>query len=93
MWNAIFLMCEGRDNMKLRVWWWRDYINGKSMDYYKVSSVEEAIEKIKELTEEDLKNEDIIANACGLEIFENGEWSEYYDEEGRDINEIMEEGI
>ena len=49
--------------------------------------------KIKQLTKEDLKNEDVIANAYGLEIFEDGEWSEYYDEKGRNIDKIMEEGI
>ena len=80
--------------MRLRVWWWRDWVDGrKTTDYHEVSSVNEAIEKIKQLTKEDLKNEDVIANAYGLEIFEDGEWSEYYDEEGRNIDEIMEEGI
>ena len=77
--------------MKMRVWWWRDWIDGrKTTDYHEVSSVNEAIEKIRQLTKEDLKNRDIIANAYGLEIFD-GEWSEYYDEEGRDINEIIED--
>lgn len=77
--------------MKMRVWWWRDWADGrKTTEYYEVSSVNEAIKKISQLTREDLKK-DIIANACGLEIFEDGKWSEYYDEEGRDINEIIED--
>ena len=31
------------------------------------------------------------SNASGLEIFENNEWSEYYDDDGCDIDEIIKE--
>lgn len=31
------------------------------------------------------------SNTNGLEIFEDNEWTEYYDNEGDDINEIMNE--
>jgi len=76
---------------KLRVWWFRDYGTYRRTDYYDVKSVDEAIEEIERLTREDLRNEDVIANAGGLEVYEDGEWTEYYDDEGRDILEIMED--
>ncbi len=33
----------------------------------------------------------VESNVGGLEVFENGEWSEYYDSKDRDIWEVIEE--
>ena len=33
------------------------------------------------------------SDALDLEIFEDGEWCTYYDDEGRDFSEIMDERI
>lgn len=81
---------------QLRVWWSSQIpITEESKEEYLVENVEEAKKKIIELTNRDLKIESIIDNVGGLEIFEKNhegklEWSEYYDEEGNDIDEILE---
>ena len=77
--------------MKYRVWWWRQILNRRKMEFKEVKSVEEAKEVLKQLASKDLKNKDVIANGGGLEIFEDGAWGEYYDDLGRDIWEIIEE--
>ena len=59
--------------------------------YFKVNDVEEAKKKIEELTQEDLKNKLVEDNVGGLEIFEDGKWSEYYNEDGNDIMQILKE--
>ena len=56
-----------------------------------VKDVAEAKKKIQELTEADLKNPKITDNVGGLQVFQDGEWCEYYDGEGRDIDQIIEE--
>ncbi|MDY0104250.1 MAG: hypothetical protein RBS07_15050 [Lentimicrobium sp.] len=73
--------------MELRVWWNR---NGRQSTYA-VSTVDEAKAKLKYLANEDLKNRSVIWNAGGLEVYEDGEWSEWYGDDGRDINEIMDD--
>lgn len=74
--------------MKLRVWWIREVPN--EPEYFEVADVDEAIAKLKELERADLANRFIQTNAGGLEVFEDGEWTEYYDEEGRDIDDIID---
>lgn len=73
--------------MKLRVYWIRD---GKST-YFNVKDVEEAKKVIERETQKDLRDPHVTWNASGLEVFEDGEWSEYYNDEGLDIKEVMEE--
>ena len=73
--------------MKLRVYWIRD---GKTT-YYRVEDVEEAKKIIERETQKDLHDLRITWNASGLEVYEDGEWCEYYNEDGLDIKEIMEE--
>ena len=73
--------------MELRVWWIRNVPNEPS--YYKIDTVEEAVKKINALAEDDLRDPLITSNASGFEVFEDGEWTEYYDELGRDIDEII----
>lgn len=73
--------------MELRVWWIREVPN--EPEYFKVGNIDEAMAKLKELEMADLANRFIQTNAGGLEIFEDGEWTEYYDDQGRDIDGIV----
>jgi len=41
---------------------------------------------IQALTIADLGNDEILTNAMGLCIYEDGEWTEWYDEEGEEID-------
>ena len=75
--------------MELHVWWVTNPPN--LAQYYPVESVEEAMGKLKELTDAELLDSSVYSNAGGLEVFEDGGWTEYYDDEGRDIDEIMAE--
>lgn len=78
---------------KLRVW----YINNPPSQpmYFPVVSIKEAIAKIDELAKSDLENLNIKDNAMGLEEYDyvTCEWTEYYDEYGSDIDEIMEDSL
>ena len=81
---------NNHNNPKLRVWWNSDF--GKPAFNRDVRSVAEAKEILKVLTAYDLYLGDkVVANAGGLEVFEDGEWSEYYDEKtGEDIMEMID---
>lgn len=72
---------------QLKVWWNR---NGNQTTY-KVNTVEEAKVMLNELANEDLRNPRIAWNAGGLEVLEDGEWCEWYDEDGNDIDSLMNE--
>ena len=72
----------------MRVWWSRNVPNRPK--YFKVKDIEEAKRTIEELTQEDLKDKSVEDNVGGLEVFENGEWSEYYNDDGQDIMEIID---
>lgn len=78
-----------KSTKKLRVWWIRN-VPG-TPEYYPVKDVKEAIVLIKKLAKKDLKDKSVTDNASGLEIFENGEWSEFYDDDGRSIDDILED--
>lgn len=82
----------------LRVWWVRNAPS--KAEYTRVNSVEEAKKVLKDLADKDLKaGDEIFMNAGGLEVYvgtdvdyeTNNGWEDYYDEEGRDIDELMEE--
>jgi hypothetical protein len=97
--NHFFLIPKRRDekNMKpkqndLRVWWARNVPITKQNPavYYPVCNVNEAVDKLKELAKKDLKDPKVSDNVGGLEVFQDGEWSEYYDDTGNDIDEIIE---
>jgi hypothetical protein len=75
-----------KEKLKLRIWWIRN--PPRDADYYSVDNIEEAIAKLNKLAQQDLGNKLITSNAAGLEVLEDGKWTEYYDEENRDINEI-----
>lgn len=71
----------------LRVWWVQN--PPRKGERYPVKDVEEAIAKLDELAQRDLALGDaVVCNAGGLEVFEDGEWSEYYNESGDDIGDI-----
>lgn len=71
--------------LKLRVWWNR---NGNQTNF-SVKDVEQAKQVIERETQKDLKNPIVVWNACGLEVFEDGDWCEFYNEDGLDILEII----
>ncbi|MBA7704103.1 hypothetical protein ES703_112903 [subsurface metagenome] len=73
--------------MELRVWWIRQVPN--EPEYYPVSNIDEAIVKLKELERLDLANPFIETNAGGLEVFEDDEWTEWHNELGEDIGEVI----
>jgi len=78
----------GEKTMELRVWHVKN--PPRNPEYFDVDSVEQAIAKIKELEEKELRDSSIVINAFGLEICKDGEWTEYYDEKGKDIFNIIE---
>lgn len=55
-----------------------------------VNSPAKAKKLIDKLALEQLKDESIMFNAFGLEVYEDGEWSEWYDENGDGIDEAVE---
>ena len=59
--------------------------------HYPVNSPEEGADKINKLAKIDLRNPRVGANAFGLEVFEDGEWVEWYDEDGNDIDDLAYE--
>lgn len=78
----------------LRVWW----IPQLPMKpfYWKVESPMEAVKLLDILAmydmfqfEHNIKPD--FSNAGGLEVFEDGEWSDWYSEDGLDIDEWYEE--
>ncbi len=75
----------------LRVWWVSN--PPQKGERYPVKDVHNAITKLGELARRDLAlGNKVYANAGGLEeLNEDGEWYEYYDDEGRDINQIEQE--
>ena len=79
-----------KNTKKYRVW---NVINPPSKPkYYPVASPRDGWAFINGMAEEQLKNRRIFCNVFGLEAFEDGEWTEWYDEEGRDVDEAFEEG-
>ena len=60
--------------------------------YRTVKNPEEAFDFINRWAERDLKNESVEFNAFGLEEFIEGQWQEWYNEEGQDIIDVMKEG-
>ena len=73
----------------LRVWWIRNVPNKPT--YYPVADIKEAIKRLNELADADLKNPLVESNVGGLQVYENKEWLDYEDEQGRSIDDIMEE--
>ena len=72
--------------MKLRVWYIKNFPGNPR--YFDVASPEEGADKINEFSRRDLHDPNVISNAMGMEVFDDGEWSEWYDEEGNDIDTL-----
>jgi len=72
----------------LRVWWIRN-IPGQP-EYHLVSDPESAHYTIEALAGNDLHDDEVESNAGGLEVYKDGEWEQWYDEEGRDIDDWWE---
>ena len=77
---------------KLRVWY-IDRVPMKRETIIEVKNVEEAKLVIKTLTERDLNDERITDNVISFQEFDGEDWMDYTDEDGRDIDEIMEEDL
>jgi hypothetical protein len=71
-----------------RVWYCPNF-PGEVIHFY-VSSPKEGADKINEQSKKDLHNKNIYQNAFGLEVFEDGEWCEWYDENGDDIDTLAD---
>lgn len=73
----------------LRAWW---NTNGHNK-FIKVGNISEAKKLIRKMTNEQVDDESIGFNACGLEQYqdwgEGWQWGEYYNEYGEDIEGIM----
>ena len=72
----------------LRVWWIRNPPN--PAEFTLVASPAEAAETLQSFTEADLHNRHVESNTGGLEVFEDDEWTEWYDDEGNDIDNLSE---
>ncbi|MFQ5827098.1 MAG: hypothetical protein ACE5IA_07050 [Dehalococcoidia bacterium] len=73
---------------ELRVWWVRG-VPGEA-EFHPAATVEEAKATIKRLTLQDLADPTVQSNAYGVEEYEDGGWHEYYDSEGRNIDDLMD---
>ena len=76
----------------LRVWW----ISNPPRDpfLYPVKSLEEAKKVMSVLAKYDLYLGSLISvNACNVEVFEGEEWCNYYDEEGRGFEDIINDAM
>lgn len=85
---------------KLRVWAKYQYKNVEIVNqFYPVDTVEEAKDIINRLANEQVNDNHIIWNMFGLECYETdlyndsigGEWMEYQNDKGYNIDEIMDE--
>jgi len=78
---------------KLRVWWIPQLPMDNSF-YVEVKTIEEAKKTLDVLAKYDLFQLDNnikpdFSNAGGLEVFEDGEWSDWEDEDGNTIDDII----
>lgn len=69
---------------------WNSINAPEQMMWFGVASPEEGARKIKQLAQEQLQNEWIHDNAFGLICREDGEWVDWYSEDGEDIKEWAE---
>lgn len=70
----------------LRVWAMRNF---RKPEHYAIATPKGALELIDQMAAIDLKSTTITCNAFGLEVFEDGEWCEWQDAEGREISEYV----
>lgn len=77
--------------VQYRIWHLRS-LRGQIQDILTqdVSSPQEAIPVLDALAHLDLQDDDVGFNAQGLLTLENGEWVEWVDEDGNDIEELRQ---
>ncbi|MBE3039674.1 MAG: hypothetical protein IMZ62_12800 [Chloroflexi bacterium] len=69
----------------LRVWWIQN--PPSQCLIYPVATVERAIAQLDALTKRDQRHSWVTSNAGGLEVYEDGEWLDWYSEDGEDLDE------
>ncbi len=75
----------------LRVW---NIINPpREPETYPVMDVAHAMRLIDALADSQLLQPQIVSNAFGLEVYQQGEWEEWEDDEGEGINEVKRSEI
>lgn len=74
------------ETKKMRVWWNSDGNN----TYYYIDEIDEAKIILDVLSLREVNDESIVFNASGVEVLEDGEWSEWYSEDGLDASEYFE---
>jgi len=73
---------------KLRVW---NIVNPPaSPSFYPVFSIAQARSLINSLADAQLCDRKVICNAFGLETLENGQWTEWHDDSGNSIDDLLE---
>ena len=78
---------EKMRQMRYRVWVIANPPNAP--DFYPVGGPKEGAVLINKLGDQQLKMPWIHSNAMGLEVFEDGEWTDWYDEEtGEDVDAL-----
>jgi len=68
------------DDMRI---WWRE-IEPQTLYYVPVRNIQEAVIVFAQFVCNGLQKD--WSNAGGLEVYRNGEWEEWYDEDGEDID-------
>ncbi len=72
----------------LRIWW---ISNPPSPARYTLAeSIDDAVQSLAILADLDIED-GVEVNVSGLEVFKDGEWEEWYDEDGSDIDGIIEQ--
>ncbi|KKM81210.1 hypothetical protein LCGC14_1332030 [marine sediment metagenome] len=73
----------------LCTWWVR---NPPGVPEYRaVASIDEAVASLRECANADSARPDVACNIGGLEIFEDGDWCEWYGDDGEDIDAHVDE--
>lgn len=72
----------------LRLWAIRNPPNAPT--FQDVATPAEGLEVVKKWVKADLANPAIDTNVFGMEIFEDGQWTEWYDEDGQSLTDILD---
>ena len=62
----------------------------RALGFDAVATPAEGARLIERLAAQDLRRPEIWGNAFGLEVWEDGEWCEWYDDLGRDVGELAD---
>lgn len=77
------------ENGSLRVWWSSHLpIRKGDLETYAVKNLQDAKEQLDYLSNRDLENDWITDNVGGLEVSNNGEWEEWENEDGDNIDDV-----